>query len=330
MLDKDNQQQQQAIGILGVNLIYACYHYYDNPEELLQSLMDSLRERVEIDLVRLTGPDFEGVDNRLLSMLSVKQGLTEVAMFGPDGQNVHPSEFLYKKFVMVFRGSFRPPTLTHVDMINTGYTSFKNADEVDGERTFLLTEIPLDSLCLDQEEPDQKDFLDRAILLNALGHTVVISNCSDHQKLLHYLLDYKIQQLAVVIEAHKLLELINEKFYKNQDGRLIAAFGELFTHKVRIYTYPSLQEGSAELMTAQNLPIPEGVKFLYRHLLDNRQIIDISGFNSEVLPIYTRQVYEMLHQGEPGWEDYVPPKVSHLIKTEYLFDYPKEQMTFDY
>ena len=330
MLDKDNRLQQQAIGILGVNLIYACYHYHDKPEELLQSLMDSLQKRVEIDMVRLTGPDFETLDNRLLSLLSVKHGLTETAIFGTDGQPIHPSEFLYKKYVMVVRGSFRPPTLNHVDMINTGYYLLKNDDKVDANKTFLLTEIHLDSLCNETNEPDEKDFLDRSLLLNALGYTVVISSCADHQRLLHYLSDYKIQQLAVVLEANKLLEMINENYYANQNGRLIAAFGELFTDKVRIYTYPSLQEGSEELMTAKNLPIPEGVKFLYRHVLDNQQIIDITSFNSKVLPIYTKQVFEMLQQGEPGWENFVPEKVNHLIKSEYLFDYPKERLHFDY
>jgi hypothetical protein len=109
MLDNDNQVQQQAIGVLGVNLIYAVYRYHDQPEVMIQSLLDSLHGRVKIDMIRLTGPDFEHIDNRLLSLYLVKNHLTDVTMFDPDGQTIHASEFLYRQNVMVVRGQF-PPT----------------------------------------------------------------------------------------------------------------------------------------------------------------------------------------------------------------------------
>ncbi len=331
MLDNDNRLQQQAVGILGVNLIYACFRYPDDPETMIISLLDGLHGRAKIDMIRLNGPDFEHVNNKLLSLYLVKHNLTELAMFSPEGKNVHASEFLYKKYVMVVRSSFRPPTLTHQDMLQKSYKQFKNNPEVQTDKTFLLTEIPLESLCKKGEKnPNEKDFLDRATLLNALGYTVVISNCADHQEMLQYFSDFKIRQLAVVLEAHKLLDLINQKYYQNLDGRLIAAFGELFTHEVRVYVYPSLQEGSPELMKAETLPVPEGVKFLYRHLLDNQQIIDISEFDPEVLNIFTKQVYELIQEGGTGWETMVPQKVAKLIKETYLFDYPSERIEFEY
>ena len=331
MLDNDNRLQQQAVGILGVNLIYACFRYHTDPETMVISLLDGLHGRAKIDMIRLTGPDFDAVNNKLLSLYLVKHHLTEMAMFGPEGKNVHASEFLYKKYLMVVRSSFRPPTLTHLDMLKKSYKQFKNHPEVAANNTFILAEIPLDSLCKPgKNEPDEKDFLDRATLLNALGYTVILSSCADHQRMLHYFSDFKIRQLAVVLEAHKLLDLINQKYYQNLDGRLIAAFGELFTHEVRVYTYPSLQEGSPELMTAHTLPIPEGVKFLYRHLLDNQQIVDIEDSDPQVLNIFTKQVYDMLRDATPGWEKMVPPKVAKLIKETYLFDYPSERIEFEY
>ena len=329
MLDNDNQLQQQAIGILGVNLIYACYHYHDDPEVMVQSLMDSLRGRVKIDMISLTGPDFEEVDNRLLSLLLVKHGLTDVAMFGPDGRNVHASEFLYKKHVMVVRGSFRPPTLVNLDMIKAAFQQFRNAPEVDPARSFLLTEITLDNLTA-EGEPDHKDFLDRAALLNALGQTVMISNCEQHQRLIDYLADFKVQQLGLVLGVQVLSDIFNDKYYQNLDGRLLAAFGELFTRNVRIYVYPALQEGSAELMDANNIPVPEGVKFLYRHLLDNRQIVPVEDFDAEVLHIFSKQVLQQLRNGQAAWERMVPPRVAKLIKEQYLFGYPCERIEFEY
>ena len=329
MLDNDNHLQQQAVGILGVNLIYACFRYHDDPEVLLQSLMDNLRGRVEIDMVRLTGPDFDHVDNRLLSLWLVKNGLSQVAMFGPDGQNVHASEFLYKKHVLVVRGSFRPATLVNLDMITQSYQQFRSEPEVDSKRSYLLTEITMDNLRA-SGELDEKDFLDRAELLNALGQTVVISNCEQHQKLIEYLADYKVQQLGIVLGVRVLLDLINEKYYENMDGRLLAAFGEMFTRNVRIYVYPSMQEGSEELMTAHNLPIPEGVKFLFRHLIDNRQITDVEKINIENLHIFSKEVLQILQSGESQWESMVPDRVAKLIKEKCLFGYPVERIQFEY
>lgn len=329
MLDNDNQLQQQAIGVLGVNLVYACYRYHDDPEVLLESLLDNLHGRVAIDMIRLTGFDFRDVDNRWLSLMLVKHGLSEVAMFGPDGKNVHASEFLYKKHVLVVRGSFRPATLVNLDMIKSSWEQFREEPGVDASRAYLLTEITLSNLCA-TGELDEKDFLDRAELLCALGQTVVISNCQEHQKLIAYLSDYKVQKLGLVLGVQQMLEIINEKYYQNMDGRLLAAFGELFTRNVKMYVYPAMQEGSAELMNCHNLPIPEGIKFLFQHLLDSGQICDIKKFNPEHLYIFSKTVLEMLQLDELGWEAMVPPKVAGLIKEKCLFGFPSKKMEFEY
>lgn len=329
MLDNDNQVQQQAIGILGVNLIYAVYRFHDQPEVMVQSLLDNLHGRVKIDMIRLTGPDFVDFDNRLLSLYLVKNGLTDVTMFDPEGQTIHASEFLYRKNVMVVRGSFRPPTLVNMDMIRSGFQQFINEEGVDPEKSRLLTEITLDNLKA-EGEIDEKDFLDRADLLRALGQYVIISNCEQHQKLIRYLAKYKVQKLGLVLGVQVLLELINDKYYQNMDGRLLAAFGELFTRNVKIYTYPALQEGSEELMNAQNMPLPEGVSFLLQHLLNSAQIVDINGFNPDILHIFSKQVLQMLKEGDKAWEEMVPKKVATLIKDNFLFGYPCERMEFEY
>ena len=179
-------------------------------------------------------------------------------------------------------------------------------------------------------ELDEKDFMDRAELLCALGQTVVISNCERYQKLIAYLSDYKVQKLGLVIGARQMLDVINDKYYENQDGRLLAAFGELFTRNVKMYVYPAMQEGSEELMISKNLPVPEGIKFLYQHLLDSHQIEDIRKFKEENLHIFSKSVLEMLQNDEPGWEAMVPEKVAKLIREECLFGFPYKQMEFEY
>jgi hypothetical protein len=329
LLDNDNHLQQQAIGILGVNLIYACYRYPNDPEVLLQSLYDGLRGRARIDMVRLTGPDFESVDNRLLCLWLVKHGLTEVAMFGPDRRSMHPSESIYKKDALVVRGSFRPPTLVNLDMLRAGFQQFRQDPDVDASKSCLLTEITLDNLRA-EGELDEQDYLDRVELLNVLGQTVLITDCKEYPKLIAYLSEFKINRLGLVTGVRELLDLVNEKYYHNLEGSLLAAFGELFTANVRMYVYPAMQEGSDELMTARQMPIPEGIKFIYQHLLDNRQIEDVTGYNPEILHIFSKEVLSMLQQGEPGWEAMVPAKVATLIKEKCLFDFPSERMEFEY
>ncbi|MEM9897730.1 MAG: TonB-dependent receptor, partial [Bacteroidota bacterium] len=329
MLDRSNQLQAQAIGVLGVNLVYACFRYHDDPETLVESLIDNLRGRVKIDMIRLTGPDFDDVDNRLLSLLLVKHGLTDVAIFGPDGKNLHGSEFLYRKNLLIVPGSFRPPTLVNMDMIKKSYQQFRNEADIDEKKTFLLTELTLDNLMADGPL-DYKDFLDRAKLLNALGQTVMISNNKSLHNTIAYFSDFKVPQVGIVIGVHVLLELINNKYYENMDGRLLAAFGELFAKNVRMYVYPAMQEGSEELMTSENLPIPEGVKFLVKHLIENHQITDVKDANRDYLQIFSTEILKQIQAGESGWEQFVPPKVAKLVKGEFLFGFPTEQMEFEY
>jgi hypothetical protein len=329
-LDNDNQLQQQAIGVLGVNLIYACFRYHKEPKELLQSLMDSLKGRVKIDMVRLTGPDFKDLDNRLLSLWIVKYGLSEVTMFGADGKSVHASEFLYRKNVLVVRGSYRPPTLVNQNMIKVANQQFRNDPKVNSDKTFLLTEITLDNLRSVDKKIDEKDFLDRTELLCALGQTVVISDCEAHQKLVDYLAGYKVPQLGLVLGVQPLLDLLTKTYYHNMETRLLAAFGELFASHVRMYVYPSLQEGTGELMNASNLSVPDGLKFLYQHLLDQKQVVDIEGFNSDILHIYSKDVLVEIREGSSSWENKVPAKVAELIKSKYLFGFPTESLEFEY
>jgi hypothetical protein len=323
LLDNSNGLQQQAIGVLGVNLVYAVFRYYNDPETFCKSLVDSLKGRVQVDMVRMTGPAFEQLDNRLLPLYLVKHGLCDVSMFDKKGQPVHASEFLYRKNVLVLRGSFRPATLVNEDMLKVSTKQFKAESDVEPRKTKVLTEITLSNLKNDGEL-DEKDFLDRADILCAMGQTVVISNCDAYTKLIDYLADFKVNKTGLVVGARVLLDLINEKYYSHSDGSLLAAFGELFRKNVKVYVYPIMQEGTAELMTAKNLPIPDAITFLYRHLIDSQQITDLEGYDRKILHIFSKTVLEMITNDEEGWERYVSLKVSRLIKDECLFNYPKK------
>ncbi len=317
MLDRDSQQQASAIGVLGVNLLYACYRMYDDPEGLVKSLNDGISDRIIIDYISIEGPDFSTVDNRYLTLLLVQYGLTEVAMFGPDGSSIHGSEFLYKKSLMVARGHYRPPTLVSLDVLKSSFEQFREEEEVVSDRAHIMAELTLDNLKVDGVIR-KDDFMERARALGALGQSVIVSNCSNHQKLINYLSEFKIQKLGLVIGARELLEIINEKYYENRDGRLLVAFGELFTRNIKIYVYPVLTSDKT-LMTGSSLPVPDGIKFLYQYLLDSQHIVEVNNYNEDLLHIFPQSVLTMIQNGEEGWEKFVASSLAEMIKEQGMF-----------
>ncbi|MEM8582669.1 MAG: TonB-dependent receptor [Bacteroidota bacterium] len=328
MLDNDNQLQQQAIGVLGVNMVYAAYYYQDQPEVLVQSLLDGLKGRIAVDTCILNGRDFK-VDNRLLSLYLVKNGLTDVTLFNANGRSVHASEMLYRKAIMVVRGSYRPTTLVNEDMLKTSYAQFRAESDADPSKYALLTELTLSNL-QKGAEIDERDFLDRARLLNALGHTVLLSNYGEYNQLIEYFAQYKASKIGIAVGVQELLQIITEKYAHNKDGRILAAFGEIFTRHVKMYVYPAQQEGSPELITGSKLPVLEEVKFLYRHLLDSGQIVDIKNANHQLLHIYSKDVLADIRAGHDGWEAKVSDEVARIVKSQYLFSYPTEKLIFNY
>jgi hypothetical protein len=325
LLDNDNRLQQQAVGILGVNMIYACHRFHQDPETLLISLLDNLHGRIAIDLVRLEGPDFQQLDSRLLSLWIVKNGLSHVAIFGPDGRSVHAGEFLYKHAILIARGSYRPPTLVQQDMIRNAYAQFRAEPDVDPQRSFFLTEISLDNLRANGTL-DEQDFMDRTTLLCALNQTVIISNCPQQKRLIAYFADYKVQRIGLVMGVRKLQNILRETCEQNPDN-LLGAFGELFPRNVRFYVYPALpsashpEEATLNLVRATNLGVPRVIHFLYDHLLENRNIVDIEEYRTDILGIYHKDVLAEIKAGKAEWVQKVPEEAARFIMGKGLFGY---------
>lgn len=330
LLDNDTALQQQAIGMLGVNIVYGCYNYNNDYIQLMRSLLEGIKNRVNIDLLRIKGPQFQMVDNRLVALELVKQGMTEVAMINAQGQPVHPSEYMYKHNALVVRGSFRPATLRTLDRIKAAAQQFEEEDDLSPRGTITLAEMTLKNLSQEYGRVDHKDYLDRMSLLNYLGMSVMISNCDRYKHLIDYLAAYRVSKLGIVSSAKSLLDLINRNYYRNKDGRLIASYGEIFTLNVRVLVYPAYLEGSNEMMTCENLPVPEGIRFLYRHIVENRHVIDIEHYDPELLRIYSSDILKKLRNDEGDWAKYLSPKVARFIRTNHLFGFPSPNMEFEY
>jgi len=320
--DRDPQWQQEVIGIIGVNLIYACI-YFSDPEEILCSLVDNMwKGRVEIDMFRLDGPDFAHVDNRLMSLKLVKNGMTRAAMFGPSGNVLQPSEALHKKNVIVLRGRFRPVTHVNVDMLFTGRNMFKKEPDVIKENIFVLSELTLSDL---QEDGtiDEQDFLNRVDLLCSLGQNVMISNYQEYYRLVRHLTrlnnDYKI---ALILGLSNLRSVFDEKYYTKLKGGILEAFGILFGRNVKFYVYPTLdRSGKKEIIGLDDFEIPDHQRSLLNYLVTNNKIEAVKNVKSDHLHIISDNVLEMIHNDTEGWEDMVPHKVASEIKIKGLFKY---------
>src|SRR5476649_2391913 len=324
LLDNDNNMQQQAVGVLGVNLIYACFYYHQNPPVFLLSLMDDLsKDRIQIDMIRFEGPDFSKVDNRLMSLHLVKYGFSDAAVFGPDGKNLQPSEVLYKKHIVAIRGRFRPVINVHLDMLSTGVKQFMQEPDVDKANVIVITELTLQSLKERNAdvaaEIDEKDFLDRVDILCSLGQTVLISNFHEYYKLVAYLSKITYLKMGVVLGFPNLEYIFSEENYKELPGGILESFATLFSRKVKLFIYPTLRDGV--IWNCLRFNPPAHIIDLYRYLIANNKIEDIRHYNENNLHVQTDKVLQMIKTGEEGWEQYVPPEVASMIKDRCLFGY---------
>lgn len=321
--DKDSKLQQEVIGTMGTNLIYGCFNFYNNPKLLLKSLYDNLsRDNVEIDMIQMEGPDFEKVDNRLLSLTLVKEGMTDAVIFGADGKNQQPSDVLYKKNILTIRGSFRPVTKVNLDMMQNGYDAFIQENRVKKENVLLLFEITLNNLKMDGDI-DEKDFLDRADILCSLGHTVLISNYKKYYKLVEYYSNFTKNRMGLIIGVNNLLEIFDDKYYRNLNGGILEAFGILFTRDLKIYLYPYQPTQNQELLNSSNIPIHQKLRPLYKYLLKNKKIIDL-GYNKSVLQIFSRDILSQISENSELWVKGVPKGVDEIIKKKKLFGYKQK------
>jgi hypothetical protein len=326
MLDRENVRQQEALGVIGVNLIHGAFYASREPEILIRSLLDDLTwERVEVDMIRFAGPAFAAVDNRLMALQLVKEGLTEGAMFSAQGENIQWAEVLYNKPVLVQRGSFKPVTKASLDVLERGLEQFVREPELQGETPVVLMEMTLRHLTTG-DAIDAKDFLERAETLKALGQTVLISNFRRFHRLAWYLSRYTKRPLGLALGAANLKEIFDESFYNESEGGLLGGLGQLFKNPARLYVYPRYDAATDRLVTAETFAVAPNLKHLYEHLLENRFIQPISRFNEQLVRIRRLDVLQKIQTGHSTWEALVPPPIVEVIKKKRLFGYQENRV----
>ncbi len=323
MRDAEASLQQVALGVVGVNLLYGAFFMHHEPEMLVESLLDKLTTgRIEIDMIEFHGIEFRSVDNRLVSLQLVQLGLSGAAMFGPDGAVLQPSEVLYKKAILVERGSFRPPTHVNIDMMQCALEKFSKDPEVEGKEILPVYELTMTKLLEGGETSvDRRDFLARADLLAACGATVMISDYFEFYRLAAYLAWRTKERVGIVLGIPSLIELFDEKYYTALPGGILESFGRLFKNNLRLFAYPLLDAATGELTTIDNMKVTPELMKLYGYLAGRGSFVDLDNHKKEFLSIFSRDVLKKIAEGDEEWESMVPGEVAELIKRRRFFGY---------
>ena len=320
LLDEANVDQQEALGVIGVNLVHGAF-YHAQPEKLISSLQEDLAPgRIEVDMIKFSGPLFQKVDNRLMSLQLVSQGLTNAVMFKADGETVQPAEIFYKKAILVERGSFRPVTYATNDMLDGARRVFLAQSECSEKDLIVLMEMTLENL-LDAGQIDHADFLARVDILGALGRTVLISGFAEYYRLAGYLFRYTNEPIGLVMGVPSLIEIFNEKYYTKLEGGILEALGRMFKGGLKLYVYPMIDEATGKIVSATQVKVAPNLRSLFRYLIDNQYVQEITDYHREYLRIHPPEVLAKLQSGDNNWEQMVPTEVVHIIKKRQFFGY---------
>jgi hypothetical protein len=319
--ESNSTLQQETLGRLGVNLIFGGFYMHDNPKEIVKSFYDNIEhDQIEIDMINFSGPRFMYVDNRLMSLQLVKNGMTDAVMFDANGTNFLPAQELYKKNILALRGSFRPVTLVNMDIYEKSKALFFQENKVDENNTKIIFEITLTNL-RSEGEINERDFLDRAELLCSLGKTVMITNFQKYFRLVEYFAQFTKARMGLAMGVYNLIQIFDEKYYRDLSGGILEAFGKLFHKDLKIYLYPLKNHKTGEINTSKNLKVHPRMKELYKYFKYNGKMVDIVDYNPNILDILSREVLVMINEGKEGWEDMLPEGIAETIKDQRLFGY---------
>ena len=318
MWDREAVLQQEALGIVGVNLIFAATQLGAYSRTIVATLADDLTtNRIEVDMIQFEGADYEGIDNRLMSFRLVEHQLTNAVLFSPSGV-VQPSEILRKKPVLTMRGRFHPFTLTHADMLQCARAQFAQEPANAGKEFITLSEIPLNVLQHDGKTNDA-DVLARLDVLAALGQNALITNYSDYFRLSSYFQRYTREMIGLALGMTELTALFTESNHEHLDGGILEALGRLFKSGVRLYLYPRREVASGVLVTAKNFQVAPGLRGLYDYLLENRLLIGLAGWEEAAVGLATQIVEAKIQADEPGWGELLPPGTAEVLRRHGSF-----------
>jgi len=307
--------------VFGVNLIYAAYFYFENPETIIDSLTDNLeQDRIEIDSIDFSGPYFEEIDNRAINLHLIRSWKTRAIMFRPDGSVAVPAEMLYKKNVLAIRGTFKPVTRLNVDMIEQGLRSFTGLQGVNLDNSVALAEISLNDMQGKDLMATREDLIERVSLLIKLGYSVMISDYTRYFNLRAYFRQFTKMQIGIVVGIMNIRQIFDESSYRGVEGGILEGFGKLFPDNTRLLVYPEI-DNAGDYVDYRSIVLPPNLQYLYRHLLENNFLFGIECSDPDLFRIFSREVLKQLPNGRGDWEKCLPEGIAEEIVARKLFGY---------
>jgi hypothetical protein len=318
LLDPRAIRQMEAIGIVGVNLIHSAFRHRGHLKRFVESLSDNLAPgRVEVDLLKFAGHGYGFFDNRLCALQLVESGLTPAAFFTAEGEVMQPSEFFYKKPLLLLRGRFDPVTKVHLDMMASARDVLRASLPAEAPPAVEIMELSMHNLLEDSEKGrspdalvDKASFLARADMLQALGENVLVSRFPEFHRLGAFLSRYTKEPIGIVLSRALLEELFEEKWYAQLDGGLLESLGRLFKNELRLYVYPGLDPVTGKRRSADQATIAPHLRKLFEHLLDNGFIIPIKPGAGLDLRFSGTDIRAMIAAGDAQWKTLVPDVVA--------------------
>ena len=316
MLDKDATEQQEALGIVGVNLIYGAFHCED-PVQLMDTLLDNLsRSRIEVDMIEFSGQKYATFDNRIAALWLLTLNLSDAAMLGASGEVLQPSDVLFRRPVLIERGRFDPVTLTHVDILKCGENAFFPRVKSSEHEPVVLMEMSTHNL-IRSGEVDTADFLARVEVLNSIGKTVLVTDFPEYYRLAEYIRRYTQEPCGMALSVNHLRELFEEKYYQDLDGGILEGLGLLFKRNFTFFIYPI--RGEEEILTAEKFSPTEPLDDIYRYLRRRDYIVDLGDYDPQCLSIYASDVARLIKEKNPVWRTMVPKSIVSLIEERNFF-----------
>ena len=293
MLDHSTPLEQEAIGILGVNLIYAVFFQLRTRDTFLDNVAQDVLGRLEIDCIEVRGPAFEGWDQRAILAQLVCAGLAEAVFFPSDGPSAPPLEVLHKKAVVLAPGSFKQPGSVQaaMQMLNSGREQLR---EELGEKDaavggfICLSAMPLWDA---DTPPEVAELLKRIDGLRARGGDVLLFRERELYSMTSLVNRYTKECIRFVIGL-SLLVRTWEYRYTKLDGSFLEALSRLLAQNVRIYAYPmsspdlrrAIESVSAKdwdwnevdgWVSAQQLHPPAPLSHLYDYVLASNFLVSM-------------------------------------------------------
>ncbi|HKG06807.1 MAG TPA: hypothetical protein VKB19_10140 [Pedobacter sp.] len=286
LLDTDAALQQNVLGIIGVNLVYAAFYYNQDRRAMIESLADNLTVgSVEIDLISVNGPIFKGADNILLNLYLIVKDFSDAAIFDAQGQPCLPKDLLYKKDIMILRTKYAQKSNPNFSMLNKAVDQFVRTENVKEENLSVLIEVLMSNVLSTEDESQEIDLRSvakRAEEMCRTGNKVIVSNFARHNKLAKYLDRCRPKSVGISTNINNLKFVFNStNFGDNYSSQLLSYVSDMFNKNVKLFAYPFLDKKTNAVITTANMPVTPDAKPLFDFLIINGYITDIKDYSDE-------------------------------------------------